>query len=168
MTKADVAQTFSTLVGELEAPTSIVTVQAGGERAGCLVGFATQTSIDPPRYLVCLSRRNHTYHTAVRHRARVLAVHFPGEDDHDLAELFGGQTGDDVDKFEASEWHDGPEGAPILDACENWFVGHVIGQLPLGDHVGFLLEPIAARHAAGGRGVLTLQDVADIEPGHQP
>jgi flavin reductase (DIM6/NTAB) family NADH-FMN oxidoreductase RutF len=168
MTKADVARTFSTLVGGLAAPTSIVTVQAGGERAGCLVGFATQTSIDPPRYLVCLSRRNHTYHTAVRHRARVLAVHFLDEDDRDLAELFGGQTGDRVDKFEASDWHSGPESAAILDACENWFVGRVIGQLALGDHVGFVLEPVAAQHADAGRRVLTLQDVGDIEPGHQP
>jgi flavin reductase (DIM6/NTAB) family NADH-FMN oxidoreductase RutF len=83
----------------------------------------------------------------MRHRARVLAVHFLGEDDHDLAELFGGQTGDRVDKFETCEWHSGPEGAAILDACENWFVGQVIGQLALGDHVGFLLEPVAARHA---------------------
>jgi flavin reductase (DIM6/NTAB) family NADH-FMN oxidoreductase RutF len=84
MIKADAAQTFAALVGELEAPMSIVTVHAGGERAGCLVSFATQTSIHPPRFMVCLSHRNHTYHVAVRHRARMLAVHFLGEGDHDL------------------------------------------------------------------------------------
>lgn len=168
MTNADVARKFSLLVGELQAPTSIVTVQVGGVRAGCLVGFGTQASINPPRYLVCLSRRNHTYHTAVRHRARVLAVHFLDEHDHELAELFGGQTGDRVDKFATAQWHSGPEGAAIIDACENWFVGQVIGQLALGDHVGFLLEPVAVRHANTGRRVLTLQDVGDIEAGHQP
>ena len=167
MTKADAAQTFSALVGELESPMSIVTVHADDERAGCLVSFLTQTSLHPPRFLVCLSRRNHTYHVAMRHRARVLAVHFLGSDDHGLAELFGGQTGDRVDKLEESEWHTGPEGAAILDACENWFVGEVIGQLALGDHVGFLLEPVAARYG-GAAAALTLQDVGDIEPGHQP
>jgi flavin reductase (DIM6/NTAB) family NADH-FMN oxidoreductase RutF len=65
MTDADVARAFSALVGDLEAPMSIVTVQAGRDRAGCLVGFSTQTSINPPRFLVCLSRRNHTYNVVM-------------------------------------------------------------------------------------------------------
>jgi flavin reductase (DIM6/NTAB) family NADH-FMN oxidoreductase RutF len=168
MTDADVARAFSALVGDLEAPMSIVTVQAGRDRAGCLVGFSTQTSINPPRFLVCLSRRNHTYNVVMRHRARILAVHFLREDDHELAELFGGQTGDRVDKLEETEWHAGPEGAAILDACESWFVGRVIGQLALGDHLGFLLEPVAAHHARAERRILTLQDVGDIEAGHEP
>src|SRR5438309_2099646 len=115
MSQADVAQTFSALVGELETPMSIVTVQVNRERAGCLVGFGTQTSINPPRFLVCLSRRNHTYHVAARHRTPALAVHFLRDDDYGLAELFGAQTGDDTDKLAQCEWHTGPEDAAILD-----------------------------------------------------
>ena len=49
--------TFNSLVGDLDYPMFIVTVCAGGERAGCLIGFATQASIDPSRFLVCLSHR---------------------------------------------------------------------------------------------------------------
>jgi flavin reductase (DIM6/NTAB) family NADH-FMN oxidoreductase RutF len=44
----------------------IVTAEADGQRAGGLVGFATHCSIDPPRFLLCLSRRNRTYGGAVR------------------------------------------------------------------------------------------------------
>ena len=40
-----------------------------------------------------------------------------------LAELFGGETGDEVDKFARCAWHEGPEGVPMLDGCANRFVG---------------------------------------------
>src|SRR5690242_18770420 len=51
-------ETFNAIVGELESPMFIVTARAGAEPLGCLVGFATQTSIDPPRFAVCLSHNN--------------------------------------------------------------------------------------------------------------
>ncbi|MGH3559653.1 MAG: flavin reductase, partial [Mycobacterium sp.] len=51
----------------------VVTTQADGHASGCLVGFATQTSLRPPRFLVALSRRNHTF--GVASRSQHLAVH---------------------------------------------------------------------------------------------
>ena len=51
----DVRAAFDAIVGNLEYPMFIVTTRAGEEPLGCLVGFATQTSIDPPRFIVCLS-----------------------------------------------------------------------------------------------------------------
>ena len=161
------AHGFSHLVGDLAAPVSIVTVAVDGERAGCLVGFGTQASIHPGRYLACLSRTNHTYHVVERYRASVLAVHFLAESELKLAELFGSRTGDEVDKFALCAWHPGPRGAPILDDCENWFVGAVIDKVAFGDHVGFLLEPVAA-HYGGARPPLTLEDVRGMVPGHAP
>ena len=56
----DVRATFNTIVGHLEYPMFIVTARFGEERLGCLVGFATQASIDPPRFAVCLSHTNRT------------------------------------------------------------------------------------------------------------
>jgi len=68
-------KTFTSLVSELDYPMFIVTtVAADGERSGCLIGFATQISISPPRFLVGLSGKNHTYRVA--QRAEHLAVHF--------------------------------------------------------------------------------------------
>jgi flavin reductase (DIM6/NTAB) family NADH-FMN oxidoreductase RutF len=69
-------------------PMLIVTAEAGGERAGCLVGFATQCSIDPTRFLLCLSRRNHTFRVATR--AAALVAHALGPEDRALAALWGG------------------------------------------------------------------------------
>ena len=155
---------FSKLVGDLDYPMMIVTAAAGGERAGCLVGFATQASIKPPRFAVWLSRRNHTLRVA--QEADVLAVHFLSSDDAALATLFGGETGDEVDKFARCRWRAGPGGAPVLEDCARWFTGRVIEQFPTGDHVGFLLEPleVASRPWAGQ---LDFQSARHISPGHE-
>jgi flavin reductase (DIM6/NTAB) family NADH-FMN oxidoreductase RutF len=159
----DVRATFNAIVGNLEYPMFIVTARAGDERLGCLVGFATQTSIDPPRFAVCLSRANRTYRQA--HDAAVLGVHCVPADAPALAELFGGETGDEVDKFARCDWHDGPEGVPILDACANWFVGRVLDRVEAGDHDLFLLEPVAA--SAAPQADFTFHRAKRIEPGHE-
>ena len=51
------SEAFERLVGQLDYPMFIVTTQVEGRRAGCLVGFASQFSIDPPRFLIGLSKR---------------------------------------------------------------------------------------------------------------
>lgn len=142
----------------------IVTAAADGVRAGCLVGFATQCSIDPPLYAVWISRRNHTFRVASK--ADVVAVHFPSAGRRELAELFGGETGDDVDKFTRCRWREGPGGAPVLEDCPRWFAGRVIEHLPTEDHMGFLLAPI---HAESGDwdGQTGFQAVRSIIPGHR-
>ena len=115
-------KTFTSLVSELDYPMFIVTtVSDEGERSGCLIGFATQISIKPPRFLTGLSHKNHTYR--VLRDAEHVGVHFVPEDGNDLAELFGGETGDEVDKFSRCRWHEGPGGVPMLDELPNRFVG---------------------------------------------
>jgi len=154
---------FNAFVGELEYPMFVVTAASGDERDGCLVGFATQCSIHPPRFLVCLSVKNRTFRIA--ESAPVLAVHLVAADQHGLAELFGSETADEVDKLAQVPWREGPEGVPLLDGVRNVFVGRVLDRVELGDHVGHLLEPIAARHE-GPTDELGFQEARDIEPGH--
>ncbi|HEX2301246.1 MAG TPA: flavin reductase family protein, partial [Pseudonocardiaceae bacterium] len=161
------------LVGDLDYAMFIVTARDGDRLAGCLVGFTCQTSIDPPRFLVCLSRRNRTYRLA--QNADVLAVHFVPRDAEALVELFGGHTDDSdedrdassggSDKFAQVGWRPGPEGVPILQDCGNWFAGTVLERLDLGDHVGFLLEPVQAQRQ-GGTQYYPFSQAKHIEPGH--
>lgn len=160
----DLADTFNRVVGGLEYPMFIVTARAGEEPLGCLVGFATQTSIDPQRFLVCLSHTNRTYRCA--RATELLGVHCVPAGEAALAELFGGETGDDVDKFARCAWHEGPGGVPILDACENWFVGRVLRRVDAGDHDAHLLEPVAAQ--CGAHGEFTFHRARHITPGHTP
>ena len=151
------------LVASLDYPMFIVTVAAGGERAGCLVGFTTQCSIDPPRFLVCLSERNRTFEVAAR--AELVVVHMVPSDATDLAGLFGGETGDEVDKFARCDWRPGPGGAPVLERCENWFAGRVLERIAVGDHHAYLLEPCAARSDARER-QFDFHRAKRIDPGH--
>lgn len=143
----------------------VVTTQADGHASGCLVGFATQTSLDPPRFLVGISRRNHTYRVALQ--SGHLAVHVLSRRDIGLARLFGGQSGDQVDKFEQCAWHSGPEAMPILDDAAGWFVGKTLERIDVGDHVGYLLEPVAGYAPDRADDLVALSDVTDIEPGHE-
>jgi flavin reductase (DIM6/NTAB) family NADH-FMN oxidoreductase RutF len=153
---------FHAVVSQLDYPMIIVTAAAGDERSGCLVGFHTQCSIDPARFLVCLSSRNHTF--AVATRSDRLAVHFLDEDDYELSLLFGEQTGDEVDKFAACDWQE-KHGAPVLTGTRAWFVGRVLERVPLGDHVGHLLEPFDGRVGERLR-QLAFQRVKTMKPGH--
>jgi flavin reductase (DIM6/NTAB) family NADH-FMN oxidoreductase RutF len=154
---------FNAFVSGLEYPMFVVTAAAGGERDGCLVGFATQCSIHPPRFLVCLSVKNRTFRIAKG--ASMLAVHLVAADQRNLAQLFGGETADEVDKLTQTTWHEGPEGVPILDEVADVFVGRVLERVDLGDHVGHLLEPVAARHE-GDAEMLGFQEARDIDACH--
>lgn len=147
----------------LDPDMCVVTAVAGGERAGCLVGFASQCSIHPPRYTVWLSKANHTYRVALA--AEHLAVHLLARDQRDLAELFGGETGDTVDKFAGLDWRAGPGGAVVLTDVAAWFVGTVLHRTDGGDHVGFVLDPV--RWGSGRSGpLLRLSDAYGIDAGH--
>ena len=126
-------------IGQIDYPMYIVTVVSDGQRAGCLVGFSTQCSINPIRFLVCLSSKNHTYRVA--QRAQMLALHLVPSKADALVALFGSRTGDQVDKFEHCAWHDGPAGLPVLDDCPNWLAGPVVDRVKTGDHMTFLIEP---------------------------
>ncbi len=155
---------FARLAMHLDYPLYVVTTAVGEERSGCLIGFASQCSIHPPRFLACLSKKNHTYRLA--QRATVLAVHVVEEGHKEIADLFGGETGDEIDKFARVTWRE-LHGVPVLDACERWFAGQVLQRIDLGDHVGFLLEPIDFE-ADEASGQLTFQQARDIEAGHKP
>ncbi|MFV0132231.1 flavin reductase family protein [Streptomyces sp. HMX87] len=152
--------------GRLDPDMCVVTAAAGGERAGCLVGFASQCSLRPVRFVVWLSEVNRTFRVA--RSARFLAVHLLGRDQLGLAEVFGGRTGDDgVDKFRNVRWREGHGGAVVLEDAEAWFVGRVVGHAGGGDHIGFVLDPVEWGTGEGGGGpLLRLSDALGIDPGH--
>jgi len=146
-------------------PMYVVTTAADEERAGCLVGFTSQVSIGPPRFLVGLSERNHTFRVA--QRATHLAVHLLPRRHSELARLFGSETGDRTDKFARCAWREGPHGLPILDDAAGWFVGEVLSRDDLGDHIGFLLKPVDGHAPEKFDQLVTFADVRDLEPGHE-
>jgi flavin reductase (DIM6/NTAB) family NADH-FMN oxidoreductase RutF len=143
---------------------AVLTTVSRGERAGCLIGFHAQCSIDPNRYAVWLSKANHTFRVGVH--ATSFAVHFLREADIDLARQFGTTSGDRVDKFRAAKWSPGPGSVPLLDASQNRFVADRVALLDEGsDHVCLVLAPTEV-HAADSCRPLRLSQVEHLQPGH--
>ena len=147
----------------LSYPMAIVTTVSGGARAGCLVGFHTQCSIDPARYLVCISVQNRT--SDVVSSAGALAVHFLAKGDIELARVFGEETGDEVDKFAQCAWQPGPLALPILRHDGSWLAGPIVERAAVGDHRAVVID---AMHGGGHppRAQLQFTDVKDLSPGH--
>jgi flavin reductase (DIM6/NTAB) family NADH-FMN oxidoreductase RutF len=135
---------FDALMSSLDQPLIVVTAIVGDERAGCLVGFHVQSSIDPRRYCVWLSKANHTYRVALR--STHLGLHFLTTTDLATAEVFGTQTGDRVDKFAEIDYTDGTGGVPLLSNCPHHLVVRRVAVLDEGsDHVCFITQPVAVR-----------------------
>ena len=145
------------MLDELDYPMFIATVPGDG----CLVGFATQCSIDPPRFLVCLSDKNKTYRLA--EGATHMALHVVPEERRDLAELFGGETADEVDKLAQVESTPGRGGVPLLAGCP-YVAGPVLDRFEVGDHVAFVLE---VEVEEGSATPLRFERARAIDPGHE-
>lgn len=155
---------FDEIMASLDAPMAVVTASFEGEDAGCLVGFHSQSSIEPQRGALWMSKANHT--TRVALHVDHLGVHFLTADDRDLAEVFGTLTGDEVDKLALVEHHPGTAGVPLLDRCPNRLVVRRTALLDEGgDHLCIVTEPIEA-HSSGSFRPLRLSDVSDLTAGH--
>lgn len=158
------ADAFDTIMASLDRPMVVVTTAVAGERAGCLVGFHSQSSIDPERYCVWLSKANHTYRVALR--SNRLAVHFLTRDDLEVAERFGMLTGDEVDKFEGLEVTSGPDGVPLLERCPHRVLLRRVALLDEGgDHVCLSTQCLEAS-SPGRFEPLRLSAVSHLVPGH--
>jgi flavin reductase (DIM6/NTAB) family NADH-FMN oxidoreductase RutF len=143
--------------------TVVTTIGPDGELSGCLAGFTTQCSIEPLRFLVCISRANHTFE--VISRATILGLHLLGDDQDDTASRFGEFTGDRVDKFHGLRWHPGPGGVPVLDECVAWMAAGIIGRFDVGDHEAQFVYPIDAQ-AGPATGLLLRSTAPDLQAGH--
>ncbi len=155
---------FDELVRVADGTMIIVTASFGGERAGCLVGFHCQCSIEPARYAIWLSKPNHTCRIAIQ--STHLGVHFLGREDVELARRFGEHTGDEMDKFSGQAVDEGPGGVPLLTECANRMVTRRVTSMDDGgDHICFVAEAVTVRNARRSA-PLRLSDVSDFTPGH--
>ncbi len=159
-----VDESFDDLMGMLDYPVFVVTTQADGQPSGCLVSLANQASIEPPIFQVGIPKDSDTF--AVASRSQYLVVHVLARHHRVLAELFG-TRGDESNKFLRCRWRAGPQGMPILGDAIAWFVGRTLGQIEMGDHVQYVLEPIATWASDGSDDPLYLSDLDDIDPGHE-
>lgn len=155
---------LSTLMESVDPPLVVVTTAVDGERAGCLVGFHSQSSIDRGHYSVWLSKANHTYRAVLR--ATHLAVHFLTDQDLDVAERFGTLCGAETDKFADLAIITEEHGVPLLQVCPHRIVLERTAVLDDGgDHVCLSARVLNA-HSAGAFTPLRVSAASGLEPGH--
>jgi len=82
-----------------------------------------------------------------------------------LASLFGEESGDQTNKLDQVSWREGLRGAPILEECSTWLEGVVLERVPLGDHLGYLLEVVDVRSDLSQE-TMHKSDAVRLEPGH--
>ena len=164
MVSVSESEDLAPFLDRVDYPFYVVTVRAAdADMSGCLAGFVTQCSIDPPNFLVCVSKVNHTL--SVAERSSGMGLHLLGGDQVDLARLFGEETGDRVDKFASVDWRLGSTGAPLLVESAVSLEGQILGHFSVGDHEAFLMR--AVRSVAGGHtGILTYRTAPPLHPGH--
>jgi len=160
---ASEGENSAAFVAATDYPLHIVTAGTSEDVGGCLAGFVTQCSIDPVRFVVCISTANRTFEVA--QRSAGLAVHLLGSDQADLASLFGEESGDWTNKFDRVEWTPGATGAPRLVECAAWVEGPTVESVGVGDHHAFVIE---VTHGGAGphRGRFMQSDAHDLEAGH--
>jgi flavin reductase (DIM6/NTAB) family NADH-FMN oxidoreductase RutF len=151
------------LVAAADSALVVVTTASEDQRAGCLVGFHGQCSIEPFRYSVWLSRANHTHRVALF--ATHFAVHFLSEQDEELAELFGTTSGDQVDKFTRCEWTAGAGDVPLLTGLPAAVFERQSLWSDASDHVCLVGEPVAVQTGAAYR-PLRLSGAHRLHAGH--
>jgi flavin reductase (DIM6/NTAB) family NADH-FMN oxidoreductase RutF len=151
---------FDELIQRIDASLVVATTAAGDQRAGCVVGFHTQCSIEPTRYAVWLSKANLTYRVALF--ASHVAVHLLTDRDRSLFELFGGTSGDRTEKFALCDWAPGPGGAPLLVGAPNRMVLEITSRWDDGsDHVCVVGTPVSVEL---GRPALPLRLAVSAAP----
>ena len=156
---------FAQLIAGLDPAMAVVTAVSDRERAGCLIGFHAQSSIEPGRYVVWLSKANHTFRVGLH--AQYFGVHFLAEDDMEVARQFGTRSGDDVDKFADCAWHAGPGGVPVLTDVPHRFTAQRVALLDEGgDHVCLVVQPIEVSVGTPFR-PLRLSQASELDPGHE-
>jgi flavin reductase (DIM6/NTAB) family NADH-FMN oxidoreductase RutF len=109
----------------------ITTRTPEGEPKGLTATAFTSLSLDPPRILVCVSTRSHTY-PALMTEGAAFAVNMLRCEQEGIADIFASKRDD---KFLLVDVEDGLLGVPVLKNTLAHLECRVVARYPGGDHV---------------------------------
>ena len=131
------------VLGRIPSGVFILTAIDGeGQETGMLCSWVQQASFSPPQITVAVRRERYlNTWLAETHKAAVSLV---AEGEKKLLGHFGKGFEMGVPAFEGIGVEHGVTGVPVLSQAMGYLEGHVVGQLPAGDHTIYLLEIVAA------------------------
>ena len=132
------------------AGVAVITAAHGGHPVGFTATSLTSVSAEPPMISFGIGTGASSWPAVSA--AEHVGVHILGEHQRELAGTFA-RSG--ADRFGApTEWHEGPEGVPVLDGTLAWMVCRIVARVPAGDHRLVLAEAVAGDPAGEGRPLL--------------
>ena len=136
---------------------AVVTVEAGGARAGLTVASLVSLSLDPPLVGFAV-RRDAALHELLR-EAEELAISVLAEGQEHLAQHFARGV-PPIALWERIPLRDDSAGPPQLADAAAWLRGRVEREHATGDHTFFVASVDVAEPGAPGRRPLVLHDQA--------
>ncbi len=143
--------------------TVVTTVAPDGERSGCLAGFTTQCSIDPLRFLVCVSRVNHTF--AVVGASEVAGAAPPRREQTAAPPSSASRAVTRSTSSPPSPGTRAPGASRCSTACAAWLALEILDRVDVGDHVALLTSPVGGGPGPAG-GLLTMATAPPLDAGH--
>lgn len=121
---------------------TVVTTRLGDKINGQTVAWVTQASINPPMVAVGISSERYTY--GLLKESKVFAINFLPKSRQDIVDLFGFQTGAEVDKFKDFKYRSAVTRSPILNDAAAFLDCKVVKTCQTGDHELFIGEVVDA------------------------
>ncbi len=120
-------------------PVALVTTADRGRANVLPVAWHSPLSARPP--LVGIALEQSRYTTEMVSHSEQFALNFPARPLLHHVQYLGSMSGEDIDKFEATQLETFPAAhvdAPLIQGCAAWVECEVQQVLPLGDHVLFV------------------------------
>lgn len=127
-------------------PVALLTTTYRGVRNVMPLSWFMPASSKPPLVAISVGEQRHTAEMIAH--SQEFALNVPKRPYLHHVQYLGGLRGEDVDKFEATQWETFVPTritSPLLMDCAGWIECQVVETLPFGDHVFFLGEVVAVR-----------------------
>ena len=121
--------------------TVVTSYDADGKPLGFTANSFTSVSLEPPLVLVCLANTSSNYDSFAK--AVKFGINVLSEEQIEVSNTFARAI---ADRFATVEWHEGPNGSPILHGVSAWFDCSMFKTVDAGDHLILIGEVKAFDH----------------------
>ena len=142
------------LMRAVPQPVSVVTVDAGGQKAGLTVVSLVSLSLEPPLVGVAVGRHA-ALHELLR-EAGAFAVSILATGQEALAQHFARGV-PPIILWQGLETRTGELGAPLLEGALGWIECRLASEHPSGDHTFFVGDVVSAARGPGTEALIHLR-----------
>ena len=145
---------LKSLMRAVPQPVSVVTVDAGGQKAGLTVVSLVSLSLEPPLVGVAVGRQA-ALHELIR-EAGAFAVSILATGQEAVAQHFARGV-PPIILWQGLETRTGELGAPLLEGALGWIECRLASEHPTGDHTFFVGDVVSAARGPGTEALIHLR-----------